>query len=125
MAILTKRKNTFDVYELELSYTELMAIQAMGETSGDPVTDELSKSIQWYLSSIVPPPGVDEHPSKASKDDPEIDELLPDGAEVEATPPGAGADMLPAPHVDSVPPGDDEEITVEKETERLLPAPAR
>lgn len=131
MAILKKKNDTFDVYQLELSYTELMAIQAAGESAGDPVADELSKAISWYLSNLVAPPGVDEHPSKAAKDDPEVDALLPDGAEVEVVPGGGGGD-LPAggPRGVEGPPGAGApegragpEVAVDDEAEEMLPAP--
>jgi len=126
---LKKKANSYDSYTAELSYAELMALQAAGEQAGDPIADEAAKAISWFFSHEVPPPGVDEHPSKAAKEDPEIDDLLPDGAEVEVTPPSAGNDMLPvAPTRPAAPngtPSEEEEVSVADETEELLPAPNR
>lgn len=128
MAVLKKKNETFDNYVLDVSYAELMAIKAAGESAGDPIADELAKSIGWYLSNIVPPPGVEEHPSKAAKDDPEVDELLPDGGETEEVPvpPGGGEGPVEIEDekikADPGPGGDD--VSIEDEAEEILPAPA-
>lgn len=123
-----KKTDGYDSYKADLSYMELMAIADACRQAGEPIADEVAKSIEWQFAHETPPPGVDEHPSKAAKEDPEIDALLPDGgaAEIEVTPPSAGGDMLPQPGGDDLPPagGEEEKISVEDESEKMLPAPA-
>ncbi len=122
---LKKKANSYDSYTADLSYAELMSLASAAEQSGDPIADESARAIQWFFAHEVAPPGVDEHPAKAAKEDPEIDELLPDGAEVEVAPPDAGGDMLPQPPADGGrPKGEDEKISIADETEEILPAPS-
>lgn len=127
--IIKKRSGTFDVYNCELSYAELMALREAGQQAGDPIADECSKAIDWYFAHEVAPPGVDEHPSKAAKDDPEIDALLPDDAKPEVIPPGGGGEGPAASDEGATAlgefpadpgEGDDEEVEVD-EVDALLP----
>lgn len=90
-----KKTEGYDSYRADVSYAELMAIAAMGQTAGDPICDEISKSIEWHFAHEVPPPGMDEHPSKAAEKTGEpADELLasPPDSEVVPVPDDAAAD---------------------------------
>lgn len=133
--VIKKKSGTFDVYTCELSFKELQAFQAAGRESGDPVADEASKAIEWYFANEVPPPGVDEHPSKAAKEkSDEADKLLASGEIPEGpaneVPEGGVPEAPEAPEAaPSAPEGvepaggeaADGEGNVEDEAEKILP----
>jgi hypothetical protein len=133
--ILKKKGETFDVYSLEVSYKELQAIQAACSECGDPIGDEVARGLDWYFANIVPPPGMEEHPSKAKT----ADELLPDaggdgdagpidgggapGAEPALGSPEVGAEMGAPDDGGELPPADDEPIGGGAPAPDAAPAP--
>lgn len=147
--VVKKRSGTFDVYQVEMSFKELMAVKETGRGSGDPIADEISKGIDWYFANEVAPPGVDEHPSKAAEKNAEAgagggngsggadalgaeaDDILP-AVEPEGGEPGggpAGEPAGPGPEngqddLEDLPPGGkppSPEPSVEDEAEEFLP----
>lgn len=86
------KKRGYSVYSAELSYAELIAIQAACAKDPNPVSDEMGKTIEWYVANDLPGPGEEEKPSEADAN-PEGDEgeggeekvdeltLLPNGAD--------------------------------------------
>ena len=57
---ISKKTETFDMYSLELSYSQLLSVQAALKLHhADPVADELSHGVDWSLERL-PRPGEDE-----------------------------------------------------------------
>lgn len=56
-----KTKNSFDQYELTVSFLELRAIRdALEADHADPVRDALHASLAWYCDNALPGPGEDQ-----------------------------------------------------------------
>lgn len=74
-----KKSDGYDDYKVEMSFKELMAFKAAGQSCGDPIGDECAKAISWFFSSgDVPPPGVSKDDEKELKEfGEEVDEILP------------------------------------------------
>ena len=58
---IKKVNNTYNVYSMELSWTELEALQARLEKDhSGPAADDLYQTIDWYLKNNLPQPGEDD-----------------------------------------------------------------
>ena len=109
---IKKIKDTYNDYQCELSFGQLMAIKnALASDHSDPLADELFAELNWYLDNI-PGPGESEDDLKREEEagasgmaspeaegqpmNPEADDLLPaapeEGGEGEegALPPEGG-----------------------------------
>src|SRR4051812_22760630 len=106
-----KKTDGYDSYKADLSYLELMAIKAACQNAGDPVADEIAKSLEWHFAHETPPPGLDEHPAKSAEEaNPEADallaapvgdaEILPQG---DGSPDEVGDGLPPSEQVPEVP----------------------
>lgn len=70
---LTKVKETFNTYKLELSYGQIEAIQqALEKDHANPISDELLAIFGYYLAK-VPGPGQDEEAKNAETAAPAVD----------------------------------------------------
>jgi hypothetical protein len=107
---IDKVNGTFNTYKLEVSFGELTAVaNALEDTVGAPVADEMRAGIRWYLDHL-PGPGEDKEEFKAKKEaETELKTMSPElGAapETETGGPPAlaaeitGPDMEPAPEAD-------------------------
>lgn len=107
---LAKLKSSFDIYKAELSYAELVAIQAACASAGDPIADDVSKAIEWYVANELPGPGEDESPAEEAKEDKgdEGDEPMP------AAPASEPPALEPAPA---------EEVDVQAAADEILDEP--
>ncbi len=66
--LIKKKKDSFNDYNVELSWGQLNAIyQALEQDHADPLADELFAELGWYLQN-VPGPGEDEEEYKAAKE---------------------------------------------------------
>lgn len=65
---ISKAKETFNDYKVELSWGQLNAIhRALEQDHADPLADELFAELGWYLEN-VPGPGEDEEEYKEAKE---------------------------------------------------------
>jgi hypothetical protein len=78
---ISKAKETFNDYKVELSWGQLNAIyKALEQDHADPLADELFAELGWYLEN-VPGPGEDEEEYKEAKDaEKEAQQLGDEGA---------------------------------------------
>jgi hypothetical protein len=132
---ISKAKDTFNDYKVELSWGQLNAIyNALEQNHADPLADELFAELGWYLQN-VPGPGEDEEEYKAAKEAEkqarEGGEAVPSeadpelvGQEVDGPPEGEagafGAEGGPEGAESPVP---EEEADVPEEADQLLERP--
>ncbi len=64
---LKKIKDTFNDYNMEISWGQLQAIKTALESSPDPVSDELLQEISWYCENVAGP-GESEEELKAREE---------------------------------------------------------
>lgn len=63
--VIKKKKDTFNDYDLQLSWGQLEAIRnALESDHADPMSDELLAELQWYMAR-VPGPGEEEEDKEA------------------------------------------------------------
>jgi ribosomal protein L12E/L44/L45/RPP1/RPP2 len=68
---LTKVKDTYNDYRLELSWGQLEAlISSLESNHADPILDEMLQELKWYLNN-VPKPGESEEEFKENTEEPE------------------------------------------------------
>jgi hypothetical protein len=106
---LKKLKDTYNDYQMEISYGQLMAIKnALATDHSEVLSDELYSEINWYLQN-VPGPGESEEEFDSKndgglqgapgKEEGGADDLLPapnaPGEEAGPEPSGGGEDDLP------------------------------
>lgn len=66
--VIKKKKQTFNDYDVQLSWGQLNAIfKALEQDHADPLADELFAELGWYLEN-VPGPGEDEDEYKEAKE---------------------------------------------------------
>lgn len=92
---IKKVNDTFNMYTIKLSYGELTAMRnALQSSHGEPVADEMSQAIEWYMNENLPGPGEDKKDKEEEKEEAmplpdsaeELDKTLPaPPAEVEKT----------------------------------------
>jgi hypothetical protein len=120
-----KLSGSFDMYRVELSYAELVALQAACAKAGEPVADDMAKAVEWYLENELPGPGESDSPGDA-KDKAAGGEEAPPAKTVEPADDNVAADadqILPEP-ADERPPYEDTPAPLPGETEpELEPAP--
>lgn len=110
---IKKLKDTFNDYNLELSYGQLLAIQnALGAEHADPVADELFAELEWYLGNI-PGPGESEEDLKKAEEAAESG-MASEEAEGQPLKPhlGKADELMPEPEEEGAgapPPGPQEE----------------
>jgi hypothetical protein len=94
---LSKIKDTFNDYRLELSWGQLLeVISALDRDHSNPIADEMLAELKFYQSN-VPPPGQDEDAFKQEKEGPP-EGMLPGDGEADLREPGAeGKGGLPSP----------------------------
>lgn len=92
---IKKIKGTYNDYQVELSFGQIMAIRnALGQDHADPVSDELFAELGWYLDNI-PGPGEDEEDLKKAEEAGESGMASPEAAEQPLNP--TADDLLPMP----------------------------
>lgn len=111
----SKISRSFDSYKAELSYAELMAIQTACAKAGDPIADDVSKAIEWYVANELPGPGEDESPDEEAKEAGEAEEAGEDLGEplqepIGEEPPELGQDVQAAADEILDEPSQDEEL---------------
>jgi len=136
---IKKLKDTYNDYQLELSYGQILAIRnALGEQHADPVSDELFAELGWYLDNI-PGPGEDEEDLKKEEEaaasgmaspeaegqplGPNADDLLPMPGEEGGGPPVPGEEGPEEPAGGEPEPEPEREEEPESEADRRLPPP--
>jgi hypothetical protein len=67
MIIKKKGSNTWNVYEIELSFGELMAFYEMTKKSNGAIADEMRANLSFYMTRL-PEPGVDEKDLKKEQE---------------------------------------------------------
>lgn len=128
-----KTKNSFDQYELTVSFLELRAIRdALEVDHADPVRDALHAALTWYCDNALPGPGEDESTlEKAEKEAADVEGPAPGSRPVaadhllpEAPEPGEETGENEPKH--ELPPEHDEEPAEheggEEEADRYIPA---
>ena len=66
---IKKVKNSYNDYELRISWGQLNAIfQALEKDHVGPLEDELWAGLSWYIANALPGPGEDEEEYKQAKD---------------------------------------------------------
>src|SRR5919108_1978230 len=79
-----KGQPTYNDYELEISFGQLIAIRdALEKAHADPVSDEILAELNYYLAQ-VPGPGEDEAEHKKSAEGEMPQEGAPSDTELEA-----------------------------------------
>lgn len=69
MAKISKSDKDFNIYRVECSFGELKKIQELLSGQPDPVADDLSAAIEWYLDNEVPPPGMSKEEFKKGREE--------------------------------------------------------
>lgn len=99
---IKKIKATYNDYDVELSFGQLLAIKnALATDHSDPLSDELYAELEWYLSNI-PGPGESEEDLKKAEEAGESGLGTETGEESPLEPKLAGGadEFLPAPDED-------------------------
>ena len=120
---------TFDDYELELSFQQLLAIKnALATDHSDPISDELFAQLDFYLANL-PGPGEDPDSLKKAEDAAASGLDSPEASEKPSPRSSPADDLLPRPDaVPDLPPSEeptavDEPLEPKSEADRRVPPP--
>lgn len=102
---LSKKKG-YDIYGAELSYAELLEIQAACQGQGNEISDGIAKTIEWYVANELPGPG-----ETAKTNEPEEADVFAAAA--------AAADELAPDEDEEAPAAEDAEVN--SEADEILP----
>ena len=67
---ITKVTDQYDIYRLELSYSQIVAVlNAMSDSHSGPVADELYAALKWNMDRVLKPGEEEEKNEDGDKDD--------------------------------------------------------
>lgn len=94
MAVIKKKSDTYNVYNVELSFGQLETIiQALEQNHSDAISDELLAELQWYVDKL-PGPGEEETEETEGEETAKPGDLPEPESEL-PPPPSEGAEESP------------------------------